>query len=285
MDNPDDTGDSSNNDAGDSLPQARPVALEELARALADGPDSNDDDASDADSSGDSQNNADDSGDGDSLAPPQTIAEAAERLGLDVAELYKLRVPDPHSEGDSFTLGEMQHEHEKRSQFAVDQLAWENERQEQQRKLTEAREETEELLRHLPQNALKPEALEAVKKHLENRATRERQLTVDVIPEWKNPDRATADLEQMVKFMQGQGFDARYLQTVKDHKLMRFVRNAWLLQKRVDDALAMVEKRPSNSGKPGNSGPRQPQPAAKPNRRNPNEKRQQMVDLMQPTEG
>lgn len=278
-----DSGDSQNDDdetRDSEQPKARPVALEELAKALADGSDTDDG----ADDPGDSQDNAGEGG-SDSLEPPKSLAEAAERLGMEKAEFYKLTVPDPHNEGDSFTLGQLQHQFEERSQFAVDQLAWEKTRGEQQAKLAEANEEVEELLRHLPEKSIKPEAFEAVRKLLNKRAERERAKTLEVIPEWGNGERATAELEQMVKFMQGQGFDAKYLQSVKDHRMMRFVRNAWLLQKRVDDALALVEKKGTSSGKPANSGKRSAQPAGKPQRNRPGDKRQQMVDLLQPTEG
>ena len=288
MDNPEevDSGETPNEAGGESQkPEARPVTLEKLAEALAAGPESDVDAQSEATEPGETQAPAEGGEPGETQAPPKTLAEVAERLGLDVAELYNLEIPDAHREGETHTLGALKNSVDEQSQFAVDQLAWESTRQEQQAQLSEAREELEELMRHIPPSALKPEAMEAIKKRLDRRAAKERQLTVGVIPEWKDSDRATSDLQQMVEYMQAEGFGPKYLGTVKDHKLMRFIRKSWLLQKRVDHALSLVTKKPTTSGKTANAGPRQPQPASKPAARTPNAKRSKLVELMQPTEG
>lgn len=269
--------------------RARPDALRDLARALSGQAEPNDE-QTETDDSGESQDADEGQGDqGESpQEPPKTLAEAAERLGLDVAKLYELTIPDPHREGESFTLGELKDGHEQRGEFTVKELRWEEDRAKQQAEIYAAQQELEEIVRHLPKKVLESDALKAARTRLDARASRERAKTLEVIGDWRNEDTRRADISAMVDHLKTYGFPPEWLQGVSDHRMFRYIRENWQREQRIARALEQVERqtkgRQHKPGKPQGNSPRKPGTERKPGN-TPAAKRSELIGLMQPSEG
>lgn len=283
--------------------RARPDALRDLAGLLvgqSETDEADEDDAAgggdtdegnpEADEGGESRNQAEDTGGGESQKPPTTLAEAAERLGLDVTALYKLTVPDPHSEGESFTLGELKDAHAQRGEFTVKQMAWEESRAEQQAELLRAQQEIEELLTHVPKRLLESDALKAARTRLDARGERERRLTLQAIPEWRSEETRKADLAAMIEHLSGYGFPKEYLGSVSDHRTFRYIRENMQREQRVKAALEQVQKLQGKQHKPGkpNAGKPPQKPGSSDKQRStvqtPQAKRKTLTQLMGPSD-
>lgn len=198
--------------------------------------------------------------------PPKSLEEVAEKLGLEVSELYKLAIPTGMKEGESLSIAELKDANKARSEFAVKELQFEETRLAREQELMRAEGELQELLMHLPKEVLKPENLKAAQARLETRAAKQRELTLKAIPDWQNSDTRKAELGEMVEHMKQYGFPPSYLSSISDHRTMVYIRENWKREKRIREALKLVEEKggkPHGTGK-GNAGQQPTKPGAKP---------------------
>lgn len=180
---------------------------------------------------------------------PKTLNDAAERLGVDVKDLYDLEIPSS-KQGEKFTLGQLKDHLAEREDFTVSQLKLDEDRARMESGFMRAQQELQELLAALPKTAVKPEILEKIRTRHEATLTSERAKTLEAIPEWRDQTRREADFVLMIEHLKGFGFHANYLKSVYDHRTLKFVRDAALRKQRLDKALALVgEKKPSALGK------------------------------------
>lgn len=182
--------------------------------------------------------------------PPKSLHDAAELLGIKVEDIYKLQVGLANDE-TPYTLGELKDSFSERENFAVEQLAWGEEKANQEAELLRSRNELTELLTLLPPSAIKPEVLNKIREKHAAAIQRERNLTMTVISEWKNEEVRNTDLQGMTEHLVKAGFPKDYLKNVSDHKTMRYIRENYLREKRINDALARVKK----IGKPSQQKP------------------------------
>jgi len=180
----------------------------------------------------------------------KTLHDAAERLGVKVEDLYALQVGLPGDE-TKYTLGELKDAFAGRDDFTVQQLEWEEQRAKQEGDLLRSRNELTELLSLLPETALKPEVLSKIREKHGATLARERQLTLEVIPAWQDESVREADLAGIQDHLSRAGFPSGYLRNVSDHRTMRYIRENYLREKRINDALARVKKKePTKAQKP-----------------------------------
>jgi hypothetical protein len=124
---------------------------------------------------------------------------------------------------------------------------------------TRGQQELQALMTALPKTELKPETLEEIRKRHEATLKVERTKTLEVIPEWRDEAIRKQDITGMVEHLTGYGLPATYLQTVSDHRVMKYVRDNYLRKQRLEKALALVqEQKPSSLGK----GKQAPPPAS-----------------------
>jgi len=67
--------------------------------------------------------------------------------------------------------------------------------------------------------------------HVQETLSRERELLVQVIPEWKNPEKATAEKAAILEFGQRVGFSKDELSQITDHRAVLALRKAYLYDK------------------------------------------------------
>ena len=194
---------------------------------------------------------------------PKNLAEASQLLGIDDAEFYKLAVPSAVEGAEPYTLGALKDLAKEHDDFALAKLAHEQKGREQQAQYLRATQELEDIMAAIPPDALKPELREQLKTRRENAMSRERQLVLDRIPEWKDATVRTSELEAMEEHLRDSGFPSGYLAGVYDHRTLRYIRANMLREKAIAAALARVkETRPTSIPKSNAKG--SPAPAKKP---------------------
>jgi hypothetical protein len=193
---------------------------------------------------------------------PKTLAQAAERLGVEVKDLYDLEIPSDQLKG--LTLGKLKDHMVERENFTTRSLKLEEDAAQKEAEFERANLELQTLLGALPKDAIKPEIREAVRQKHEATLKIERERTLQTIPEWKDEKVRTEELAGMVEHLTGFGFPASYLKSVTDHRALKFIRASWQRETRLRKALELVtEKKPANLGK-GKPGAPQTRTGSKP---------------------
>lgn len=171
------------------------------------------------------------------VKPPKTLAELAERLDVNVADLYAIEVPASEDGGESHTLGSLKDEAAKQVDFAGRELEFEERRVKFGNDQAKARQELELVLAALPEGAIKPEMLATARREREVMLDREDARSIDVIPEWKDNDAKRADLVGIGEHMAQYGFDKSHIDQIFDHRMLRYMRDNLNRMKLVERAL------------------------------------------------
>jgi hypothetical protein len=185
--------------------------------------------------------------------PIEGLKDLAERLELKPEDLYKVKVP--MANGESLTLGEIKDLAAGSGDLTEREMRFEEDRSRREGELLRAQSELQTLIAALPKGAIKPEVLEAVQARHTATLKRERELTLDVIPEWRDEAKRTEEITGMIEHLKGYGFPENYLGTLTDHRSLRYVRDNWRREQRVRKALEQVGKgAPPATGKSKPSG-------------------------------
>lgn len=175
---------------------------------------------------------------------PTDLKSLAEKLETKPEDLYSIKVPMPN--GESKTLGELKDLAAAQDKFTLRELQFEEERTRKEGELIRSQSELRELMAALPEGSVKPEVLEKVRAKHEATLKLERERTLEAIPEWKDEDRRTEDINGMVEHLKGYGFPENYLKTVFNHRTIKYIRDNYLREQRIRKALEQVK-----SAKPG----------------------------------
>jgi hypothetical protein len=149
-------------------------------------------------------------------------------------------------------------------------LQFDQHRREREGELLRVQNEIRELMQLIPREQLKPELIEKVRGQHESTMRRERQLTLEHIPDWRKDETRLADLEGMTELVQDYGFPESFITTVVDHRALKMLRDFYRMNKRIKEALAKVTTPPKKGMKPSGKGPKGP---ASPTNMNSNGKR------------
>jgi len=188
--------------------------------------------------------------------PLKTFADAAEKLGISVEDLYKLEIAIAEgNDSEKFSVGALKDSMKERTDHKIEQIRWGEEKAQQEGELMRARNELSEMLSLLPPGALKPEVTAKIREKHDATLKLEREKIFQVIPEWKDETKREADLGSMRDHLDRSGFPKNYLNNVSDHKTFRYIRENMLREQRITQALALVKpKAPKGKQAPSNSG-------------------------------
>jgi len=179
---------------------------------------------------------------------PKNLNELAERLGVEVKDLYDMEIPSDKLKG--MTLGKLKDHMAEREKFTIETLKFAEDKAAKETGFLRAEQELQTLLATMPKELLKPEMIAAAKAKHESIVTTERQKTIEIIPEWRDPVIREKELGDMATHMQAYGFPENYLMSIVDSRTMRYIRDNWQRKVRIDKALAdVVERRPANISK------------------------------------
>ena len=161
-----------------------------------------------------------------------SVSSIAEKLGLDAKQLYE-NLEIKLSDGSTVSIGQLKDASGKLAGADAELLEIETKRQEVDSHITQQRREIEQLMNYLPADALTPQALEAVRNDMQRQIDHNRELVLEAIPEWSDPDTADAEQSLMIDHVKPYGFTEGDFKRLYDSRLIRYIRDN---QKR--DALA-----------------------------------------------
>ena len=179
---------------------------------------------------------------------PKTLAEAAQLLGCEIGDLYKLQVP--MSDGDdAMTLGKMK-DHASNA-VAVEGMTVEldDRRASFENEMIRARQELNEVIGLLP--AVPPALIErAQQAHIEH-LDRERAALLAIKPEWRDDSVFQAAQGDILEAVADYGFSRADLDLVVDHRLTKLLFDFAGLKTRVAKANARAKEIASSQPRAG----------------------------------
>ena len=235
----------------DSQPKTRDEQLNEVVKLLAgDEPAAKDDDQSDDDGKPPAKNE-DSQKAGKKF---ETLDAVAEALGVEVSALYEIGIgqqPGPDGEDQSVTLGELKDLAKDKGQFEIDRHELAESKRKNETKFMRAQQQLNEIISMLPKRAISDELIETVSAKMAEDAEKERGLTLTAIPEWQDEKVEQSERVAIQKELSEYGFSAAYLDTVNDHKTLRYIRDNWQRKQRVDRMVELMRKKTPSSQRPG----------------------------------
>ena len=170
---------------------------------------------------------------------PTTLDELAERLSVNVSDLYNLQVPFGGGESPK-TLGQIKDLVSDIDAFEMERLTWSETRAKKEADFMRSAQELTEVLQLIPKNAISKELLQRVSERRTAAKQREDMLLRDAIPDWADEQTETRERQLMQAHLKDYGFPEGYLDNLIDHKTVKFIRDAALRKQRIDNALERV---------------------------------------------
>lgn len=197
------------------------------------------------------------SGTDDGSGPVDSVEKLIKRHGLTAEQVYAIKVPmanggEPMSLGDlKDRVGELVDLEQREAEFDQRRRAGEGD-------LLRAQAEMRELMALIPKDKLSPELVNKIRQKHEATQAAERRATLEHIPEWKDEKRRTEDIEGMIGLIGDYGFGPEFLSAVVDHRALKMIRDFYLMDRRIKNALAKVKdvkkaQGQRTSGKQGNA--------------------------------
>lgn len=201
----------------------------------------------------DSENNQDVD---DPSKPVESIDSLVKRLGVKPEQVYSIKVPMPNG-AEPLTIGDLKDRVGELVGLDQRELQFDQRRVKAEGELLRAQTEMRELLATIPKEHIKPEMVDKIRKRHETTMRREREMTLEHIPQWQDEEVRTTELQGIVDMLSDYGFDESFITTVVDHRALKFMRDMFLRDKRIKAALSKVTipvkkgQRPSSkTGKP-----------------------------------
>ena len=182
---------------------------------------------------------------------PTTIAEAAEALGMEPKDLYKMELTT--GDGETVTIGDLKDAYQNRQaaeRETAERAAALDEREtaifQEHRLLTELGQDLEK--------ALSPEKRQKLVQNLEARDARERQLLLDAMPELKDKAKFDQFRSDVVEALGKYGYDPHEI-VVTDHRHLLIVRDLIRAHRRIKSLTSISsEQKPPKSAPPQGRG-------------------------------
>lgn len=190
--------------------------------------------------------------------PPKTLNDVAERLGLEVKDLFGIEF-NLGGDGESLTLGKLKDLATDHGQFEVDRLQFEETKTAREAEFLKAQTELAEVIALLPKNAIKPELIQMLANRREQTLTREKGMTLKAIPDWKDTAREGTDRTAMQAHLAEYGYAPGYLETITDHRTLKYIRDNMQRQERITRVLAQVKQIKKPAHKPSGAPTGSPQ--------------------------
>jgi hypothetical protein len=189
-------------------------------------------------------------GEGDNEPAPAEkldLKGLANRLEIDVKELYGLEIPMP-GEGESITLGELKDQAHEFSTVKQRQEKLEDERISHQNDVLRSRQELSALVNLLPEipQELQQQAGAMQQQHLQQEQAR----LLEVLPEWRDANTFAADREIISNTVAEYGFNDADMSAVTDHRLIKLLHDYGKLRQRMAQAQETAQRVDKSPKKP-----------------------------------
>lgn len=183
----------------------------------------------------------------DPEAPLDSIERLMKRHKLTPEQADAIKVPMRNG-AEALTIGELKDKISDLTDLELRQVQFDERRIKQEGELIKSQTELRGLLEVLPKDAIKPEVLQKLRERQAETTRQQRQLTLEHIPEWRDEKKRTAEIEGIVEMLSDYGFDESFLQSVVDHRAMKFIRDNFLIRSRIRKSLEEVRD-PKKLGK------------------------------------
>lgn len=204
----------------------------------------------------------------DPTKPPDTLDVLSKRLGFKPEQIYNVKIPLADG-AEPLTIGQLKDRVGEVVDLEMRETQFESRRMQVEGELLRSQTEIRELLGMIPKEHINPAIVDKIRKRHETNMAFERKMTLEHIPEWRDEKRAGEDLQGMIDFTKRWGFDETFIATVHDHRAIKFIRDMYLRDKRIQAALAKVTT-PDSKGQRGSAKTKKA--AAKPMQTNQNRK-------------
>lgn len=175
----------------------------------------------------------------DPTKPPDTLEALSKRLGFKPEQIYNVKIPLADG-AEPLTLGQLKDRVGELVDLETRETQFEQRRMQSEGELLRSQTELRELIGMIPKEHINPEIVNKIRKRHEANMAFERRQTLEFIPEWRDEKRAGEDLQGMIEFTKRWGFDEGFMATVHDHRAIKFIRDMYLRDKRIQAALAKV---------------------------------------------
>jgi hypothetical protein len=202
----------------------------------------------------------------DPSEPPETLDVLSKRLGFKPEQIYNVKIPLADG-AEPLTLGQMKDRVGELVDLETRETQFESRRMQVEGELLRSQTEIRELVAMIPKEHINPAIVDKIRKRHETNMAFQRKMTLEHIPEWRDEKRAGEDLQGMVDFTKRWGFDETFMASVHDHRAIKFIRDMYLRDKRIQAALAKVTT-PDSKGQ--RSSAKAKKPAARPMQSNQN---------------
>jgi len=196
----------------------------------------------------------------DVTKPPETMEALSKRLGFKPEQIYNVKIPLADG-AEPLTIGQLKDRIGELVDLETRETQFEQRRMQSEGELLRSQAEIRELVAMIPREQINPEIVNKIRKRHDANMARERAETLRIIPEWKDEKRAGEDLQGMIDFMSNYGFDETFIASVHDHRAIKFIRDMYLRDKRIQAALAKVTVPDSKAHR---SSAKTKKPAARP---------------------
>lgn len=193
--------------------------------------------------------NLDDDTPDDPNAPIDSVERLKKRTKLTDEQVYAIKVPMPNG-AEPLSIGELKDKIGDLVTHEMSVLEFDERRVRQEGELLKSQAELRDILAVLPKEALTPEVLNKLRTRQDSVTKREKQLTIEHIPSWRDESTRTKDIELMQSQLADYGFDESFLHSVVDHRAMKFIRDSCLMRDRIRKSIAQVRAAKIVSGKP-----------------------------------
>jgi hypothetical protein len=196
-------------------------------------------------------------------AKPETLEALAKAVGVQVSDLYSIKVPASGGR-EAMTIGQIKDRFSEFDALEADRLTFSEQKVQQEQELQRLRDEFREILAVIPKEQLKPELLQRAAERLAARDKARRDQIVVALPEWKDDATRKADMAEITKMLAGYGLNQFEVQAINDPRLLKFARDAQRREALVRKALESVKKVPKREPqqRQAGGGPAPRKPAA-----------------------
>ena len=196
----------------------------------------------------------------DPSKPPDSLEGLSKRLGVKPEQIYDVKIPLKDG-AEPLTIGQLKDRVSELVDLETRETQFEQRRLRSEGDMLRAQAEIRELLTMVPKEHIRPEIVDKIRKRHDANMQREREMTLEHIPDWHDEKKRAEDLQGMIDFLGDYGFDETFIGTVSDHRAIKFIRDMYLRDKRIKTALSKVT---IPEGKGHRASSKTKKPAARP---------------------
>lgn len=175
----------------------------------------------------------------DPSKPPDSMEELSKRLGFKPEQIYNVKIPLADG-AEPLTIGQLKDRVGELVDLETREMQFDQRRRASEGELLRSQAEIRDLIAMIPREHIRPEMVNKIRQRHDANMARERQMTLEYIPEWRDEKRAGEDLQGMNDLLGEYGFDETFIASVHDHRAVKFIRDMYLQNKRIRAALAQV---------------------------------------------